>query len=109
VEKREEESAVWGSVEECSSEVGVIPAGRSRGGEDGLRGRGRAQREREGGEGEGNSREGGSAEENRGRRDGERMRERERKRVGCRDGERVTESREAGREGMERRREEDRE
>ena len=47
MEKREEESAVWGSVEECSGEVGVMPAGCSRGGEDRLRGRGRAERERE--------------------------------------------------------------
>ena len=46
MEKREEESAVWDSVEECSGEVGVMPAGCSRGGEDGLRGRGRAERER---------------------------------------------------------------
>ena len=45
MEKREEESAVWGSVEECSGEVGVMPAGGSRGGEDGLRGRGRVERE----------------------------------------------------------------
>ena len=46
MEKREEESAVWCDVEECSGEVGVMPAGCSRGGEDGLRGRGRAERER---------------------------------------------------------------
>ena len=43
-------------------------------GREGLRGRGRS--ERESGEGEGISREGGSAEENGGWRDGERVRER---------------------------------
>ena len=87
MEKREEESAVWGSVAECSGEVGVMPAGCSRGGEDGLRGRGRAERE----SGEGISRKGGSAEENGGWRDEERVRE-------SGEGERVQRWRESDRE-----------